>query len=60
MTTSVIEYEAKFTVLSRFATSAVASEVEKYGHFQASLRTGIRNRLSHKAYTNYAKLVAAA
>ena len=59
LTTSVIEYEVKFTALSRFAPSSVAFEAEKCEYFQAGLRTAIQDGLSHKAYINYAKLVVA-
>ena len=54
---SVMEYEATFTALSRFATALVADEQSKCRRFLEGLRPAIKSRLSILKLNVYADLV---
>jgi len=43
---TVLQYEAKFTELSRFAPHIVADDVRKAKKFQRGLRPSIRTRMA--------------
>ncbi|XP_034701176.1 uncharacterized protein LOC117926612 [Vitis riparia] len=56
-TMSVLEYESRFSELSRFALGMISEEGEKARRFQQGLRPTIRNRLVPLAIRDYSELV---
>ena len=56
-TMSVLEYESRFSELSRFALGMISEEGEKTRRFQQGLRPAIRNRLVPLAIRDYSELV---
>ncbi|KAL6348334.1 hypothetical protein AAG906_005634 [Vitis piasezkii] len=56
-TMSVLEYESRFSELSRFALGMISEEGEKARRFQQGLRPAIRNRLVPLAIRDYSELV---
>ena len=54
---SVLEYESRFSELSRFSLGMIGEEGEKARRFQQGLRPAIRNRLVPLAIRDYSKLV---
>ncbi|KAJ9672728.1 hypothetical protein PVL29_026082 [Vitis rotundifolia] len=56
-TMSVLEYESRFSELSRFALGMISDEGEKARRFQQGLRPAIRNRLVPLAIRDYSELV---
>ena len=54
---SVMEYEAKFTELSRFVPELVSTEEKKDRRFNQGLRQWIQNRISILELTDYATVV---
>ncbi|KAJ9709331.1 hypothetical protein PVL29_001012 [Vitis rotundifolia] len=56
-TMSMLEYESRFSKLSRFALGMISEEEEKARRFQQGLRPAIRNRLVSLAIRDYSKLV---
>ena len=54
---SVMEYEAKFTELSRFVPELVSTEEKKARRFQQGLRQWIQNRIAVLELTDYATVV---
>ena len=54
---SVMEYEAKFTELSRFVPELVSTEEKKAMRFQQGLRQWIQNRIAVPELTDYATVV---
>ena len=56
-TMSVLEYESRFSELSRFALGMISEEGEKTRRFQQGLRLAIRNRLVSLAIRDYYELV---
>ncbi|RVW69179.1 Retrovirus-related Pol polyprotein from transposon 17.6 [Vitis vinifera] len=55
-TMSVLEYESRFSELSRFALGMISEEGEKTRRFQQGLRLAIRNRLVSLAIRDYYEL----
>ncbi|RVX08378.1 Transposon Tf2-8 polyprotein [Vitis vinifera] len=53
----VLEYESRFSELSRFALGMISEEGEKARRFQQGLRPAIRNRLVPLAIRDYSELV---
>ena len=56
-TMPVLEYESRFSELSRFALGMISEEGEKARRFQQGLRPAIRNRLVPLAIRDYSELV---
>ncbi|RVW72383.1 Transposon Ty3-I Gag-Pol polyprotein [Vitis vinifera] len=56
-TMSVLEYESRFSELSRFTLGMISEEGEKARRFQQGLRPAIRNRLVPLAIRDYSELV---
>ena len=54
---SVMEYETKFTELSRFVPELVSTEEKKARRFQQGLRQWIQNRIAVLELTDYATVV---
>ncbi|XP_059638925.1 uncharacterized protein LOC132281219 [Cornus florida] len=54
---SVVDYEVKFTALSRFAPKFVQNEEDKCTKFQDGLETAIKSRVSVFEETDYNRLV---
>ena len=54
---TVVEYEAKFTELSRFVPEFVNTEEKKARRFQQGLKQWIQNRVAIFECTDYATLV---
>ncbi|RVW63618.1 RNA-directed DNA polymerase-like [Vitis vinifera] len=56
-TMSILEYESRFSELSRFVMEMISEEGEKAKRFQQGLRPAIRNRLVLLAIRDYSELV---
>ena len=56
----MVEYEARFIVLSRFASTMVFTETEKCDQFEQDLIPSIRDGLAAEGYDSYVRLVNAA
>ena len=57
---TVLQYEAKFTELSRFAPHIVADDVRKAKKFQRGLRPSIRTRMATLRLKSYFEVVETA
>ncbi|KAL4643006.1 hypothetical protein ACB092_02G061200 [Castanea dentata] len=57
---TVLQYEAKFTELSRFAPHIVADDVRKAKKFQRGLRPSIRTRMAALRLKSYSEVVETA
>ena len=56
---TMMEHEANFTALSRFAPKMVSMETLKYEHFEHRLKATIQERLANHLYIDYRQLVTA-
>ena len=57
---SVVEYESKFTSLSRYAAALIVDEEERCKMFQEGLDQQIKARIRSHHYRDYPELVWAA